>query len=129
MSIKLTVSAKTPAKGDKPEKTATINVNFPDVEDPKAMDEALKMFGAKAILTNARANWIVTLQSNIRGGLTKGETQAQIQARLANAVMGVAVAGVKADAEQSYLAKLQSMTPAEQLKAIEALKAKVAAAK
>jgi hypothetical protein len=110
------IAAKVPAKDGKPELTATINVNFPDVEADakKAMAEAIQVYGEKAILTNAFANWRVTLQSNIRGGLEKGETAAQIQARLADAKMGVATAGVKVDPKQAFLAQFASATPEQQ---------------
>lgn len=114
----IAIAAKVPKdeKAGKPELTATINVNYVDVDgDPKkAMAEAIQMYGEKAILTNAFANWRVTLQANIRSGLEKGETQAQIQARLADAKMGVAAQGAKVDPKQAFLAQFQSATPEQQ---------------
>ena len=114
MPEKLSVTAKVPAnkkKGTKELGPATIVVN-----SGKTAKEMIEMFGDDAVKTNATANWVVTIQSNIRAGLKKGETQEQIQARLADAKMGVAAKGVKVDPIQAYLATFQSATPEEQKK-------------
>jgi len=128
MPKKVTVTAKVPAnekKGIK-EMIASVDVNFVDVEGDanKALQEAIQMFGAKAILTNAFANWRVTLQGNIRGGLLRGESAKDLQTRLGDAKMGTATAGAKVDAEQAFMAKLMAMTPEDRAKKIEELKAK-----
>lgn len=117
----LKIEAKLPkneAKGRKEDKLATLTVQFPDIEaDPKkAMAEAINAYGEKAVLSNAKANWVITLQANIRSRLQKGQSQAQIQADLGSAKMGVAVAKVAADPKQSALAFAMSLTP-EQRKA------------
>lgn len=86
------------------------------VKTGKDAEEMILLFGSEAVKTNAEANWAVTLQSNIRAGLKKGETQEQIQARLKDAKMGVATKGVKIDPIQAYIAKFQGATPQEQKK-------------
>lgn len=123
---KVTIVAKVPAnekKGTK-ELTAAIDIPFVDLEgDPKkAMAEAVQMYGEKALLSNAFANWRVTLQGNIRSGLLRGEEPADLQARLGASKMGVATAGAKVDIEKAYLAKAMSATPEERAKMIERLK-------
>lgn len=130
MSIQVEIKARVPAKDGKPEKNGAIKVAFVDVEgDPKkAMAEAIQMFGEKAILTNAFANWRVTLQSNIRGGLERGETAEQLQARLGSAKMGVAQAGVRAATMtvEQQIAQFATMTPEAQAAFIKQLQAKAA---
>ena len=90
--------------------------------------EAVEMFGEEAILTNAFANWRVTLQSNIRGALKKGETVKNIAARLVTAKMGVASTGGKIDPIQAYLASFESATSEGQKKMLADLKARAAKA-
>lgn len=111
---KLSVAAKVPAnekKGTKELGPCTVTVSTGT--DAKEM---IEMFGGEAVKSNAEANWVVTLQSNIRAGLKKGETPDQIQARIKDAKMGVAAKGVKVDPVQAYLAQFQSSTPQEQKK-------------
>jgi len=108
---KLVVDAKVPENKEKGIKamTAAITVNYAE-----NIKEAVEMFGEEAILTNAFANWRVTLQSNIRGALKRGETPDDIATRLASAKMGVAQSGGKVDPVQAYLATFQSATPEKQ---------------
>lgn len=121
--IKQRVTANVPANEKKGTKalSATVEVNYSD-----KIDEAVQMFGAEAILTNAFANWRVTLQSNIRSALKRGETQEQIQERLKDAKMGVAQQGVKVDPVQAYIARFQNATPEEQKKMLAELQKKAA---
>lgn len=119
--IDLKIDAKLPKseKDNRPEdKLATLTVQFPDVEkDPKAaLAEAVAQFGEKAILSNAKANWVITLQGNMRSRLKKGQSAEQIQADLGNAKMGVAVAKVAADPKANAIAFMKTLTP-EQRKA------------
>lgn len=105
------VSATVPENKEKgiKEASATITVNFAE-----SVKEAVEMYGEEALLSNAFANWRVTLQSTIRGGLKRGEDQAAIQSRLGTAKMGVAVTGAKVDPVQAYLAKFAASTPEQQ---------------
>jgi len=76
--------------------------------------EMIQMFGDEAVKSNAESNWTVTLQSAMRTGMKKGETQEQLQARLGSAKMGVTIKGVKVDPVQAYLAQFASATPEKQ---------------
>ena len=122
----LTATAKVPANKEKG--TPELGPVTITVKTGKDLKEMVQMFGEEAIKSNAEANWVVTLQGNIRAGLRRGETPEQIQARLANAKMGVAQKGVKVDPVQAYLAKFQSATPEEQQKMLAELKKRAAAA-
>jgi hypothetical protein len=128
---KVAITAQVPAnekKGTKQLGPVTIQVDYPDYEaDPKkAMTEAIAAFGEKAILSNALDSFIITLQGNIRSGLAKGENQAALQTRLGAAKMGVSIKGVRVNTEDAIVAKLQSMTPEQQIAYINELKAKAA---
>lgn len=112
MPEKLTVTAQVPAnekKGTPQLGPATIVLNT-----GATAKEMIEMFGDEAVKSNATANWVVTIQGNIRAALRRGETQEQIQARLAEAKMGVATKGAKVDPVQAYLAQFQSATPEKQ---------------
>ena len=118
------VSATVPKneeKGIKQDMNAVITVKFPE-----NFEEAKKMNLEEAIMTNAFANWRVTLQSNIRSSLKRGDNESAIQTRLGSAVIGVAQQGVKVDPVQAYLAKFQSATPEEQAKMLNELKKRAA---
>ncbi len=122
---KVTVSAVVPADPKVPgskEKTASISVNYAE-----KVAEAVSMYGEEAVLSNAFANWRVTLQANIRGALKRGEAPEAIAARLAGAKMGVAQTGGKVDPEQAYLAMFASATPEKQAQMLADLKKKAAA--
>lgn len=84
------------------------------VDFPETFDEAKKWASAEAFLSNAFANWRVTLQNNMRAGLRKGETPEAIQARLGSSKLGVAAAGSKVDTTQAYLAQFASASPEKQ---------------
>lgn len=105
------VTAKVPANKEKgtAEQVASITVQWP--ED---ITEAVAMLGEEAILTNAFANWRVTLQGNIRSGLKKGETGKSIASRLAGAKMGIASSGGTVDPIQAFVAMFQNSTPDRQ---------------
>jgi len=123
MPVKEQVNATVPANKEKgtKEKSATINVNY-----AATIAEAVQMFGEVAMLSNAFANWKVTLQSNIRNGLKRGETQEQIQVRLQDAKMGIVTKGALVDPVQAYVAKFQSATPEDQKKMLAELQRRAA---
>jgi len=112
---------KNPEKGIPNDLTATI-----EIQVPETAEEAIKMYGGEAVLSNALANWRVTLQANIRSALRRGEDQKSIQERLKDAKMGVAVKGAKVDPIQAFLAKFQSATPEEQKKLLAELQKRAA---
>ena len=92
--------------GKEDEKTGAITVKAPETAE-----EAIKMFGPEAVLTNALANWVVKLQGNIRSGVGKGESAEAMQARLGGAKMGVAAAKAAADPKAAWLAAYQAADP------------------
>lgn len=107
------MSAKLPkkegVKGREQDQSATIAVNYAET-----LDEAKQMFGEEAVLSNAFANWRVTLQAGIRRGLESGKTPDQIAEEFAGAKMGVATGGARVDPIQASLAKFKTMNPEEQ---------------
>jgi len=125
MSEALSTTAQVPANKEK--KTPQLGPVTITVKTGKDLKEMEQMFGAEAIKTNAEANWCVTLQSNIRAGLRRGETPEQIQTRLKDAKMGVASKGAKVDPVQAYLAQFQTATPEEQKKMLAELQKRAAA--
>ena len=124
---KLSVTAKIPANKEK--KTSELGPCTASVDTGKTAAEMIQMFGDEAVKSNAEANWIVTLQSNIRSGLKKGETPDNIQLRLKDAKMGVASKGIKVDPVQAYMAQFQSSTPQEQKKMLAELSKRAAQVK
>jgi len=123
MSIQKEVTAKVPQKKDdegnvtQEAMEATIFVNYAET-----VEEAVEMFGAEALLSNAFANWRVTLQSNIRSSLKSGLTPDQVHEKLSSAVMGVAQAGVRMDPQAAFIAKFKMATPEQQAEMLEKLK-------
>lgn len=125
---KLIVEAKVPEKkeGDKVVRKQFGPVQI-TVQTGATLAEMIQMFGEAAIKSNAEANWIVTIQSNIRARLLKGETLEQIQASLGSAKMGVAVKGAKVDPIQAYLAMFATASPEKQKEMLKELQTKAAA--
>ena len=125
---KLIVEAKVPEKkeGDKVVRAQIGPVQI-QVETGSTAAECIQLFGDKAVKSNADANWTVTIQSNIRARLLKGETAEQIQAALGSAKMGVAVKGAKVDPIQAYLAMFATASPEKQKEMLKELQSKAAA--
>lgn len=125
----LAVTAKVPEKkeGDKVVRAQIGPVTI-TVQTGATAAEMIQLFGDKAVKSNADANWVVTLQSNVRARLLKGETIDQIQVALGTAKMGVAVKGDKVDPVQAYLAMFAAATPEKQKEMLAELKTKAAPA-
>ena len=110
---KVTVTAQVPEKKDAQGNItqAAIGPATVQVDYAETLAEAQKMFGDEPTLSQALKSWVVSLQSNIRGGLKRGEDQATMQARLGSAKMGIATAKASVDPEQAFLAKYAMATP------------------
>ena len=126
---KLIVEANVPEKKDKDGKVIqkAIGPFQVSVDTGTTAAEQIQLFGDKAVKSNADANWVVTLQSNMRSNMKKDQTNAQIQAALAGAKMGVAVKGAKIDPIQAYMAMFATATPEKQKEMLKELSAKAAA--
>lgn len=118
----MTVTAKVPAKDGKPE----IGPYSITVQSGATAAEMIEMFGDSAVKSNADSNWAVTIQSNMRSAMKRGETQEQMQARLGNAKMGEAQRGAKVDTVQAFLAQFASAKPEEQAKLMAEITARAA---
>lgn len=124
MSKKLVITAQVPANAAKgTPQLGPVSVTVITGETAK---EKIEMFGDEAVSSNSDANWSVTIQSNVRGGLRRGETQEQLQSRLGSAKMGVASKGIKVDTQQQWLAEFSAATPDKQAVMIKELKARAA---
>lgn len=123
---KLTVQASVPEKKDKDGKIIqkAIGPYSISVDTGSTAEEQIKMFGDAAVKSNSEDAWTITLQSTMRSGMKRGETQEQLQARLGTAKMGVSNKGVRVDPEQAYLAMYTSATPQRQAEMIAELKKK-----
>jgi len=117
MAKQMEVTAKVPAKDNKPEMSGGCVVQYGETAV-----ESISMFGDEAVNSNAFAAWRVTLQAGIRRSLIAGKTAEQIQAEFGNAKMGVAVMGAKVDPITASLAKFKTMTKEEQSAYIKALR-------
>lgn len=126
---KLVVEAKVPEKkkADGSIERKQIGPVQINVNTGSTAAEAIQLFGDKAVKSNADANWVVTLQSNIRARLLKGENAETIQAALGSAKMGVAVKGAKVDPIQAYLAMFATASPEKQKEMLKELQSKAAA--
>lgn len=107
---KLTISAKT-KDGDK-ELTGQVTIDVPET-----LDEAVKVYSPEAILTNAMANFVITIQSNIRGALKRKEAPEAMQTRLADTKMGIAASKAgSVDTKAAWLAEYAAATPDQKKK-------------
>jgi hypothetical protein len=124
MPEKMKVQATVPENKDKGQKQ--IGPFTIEVDTGKDVNELVALFGGDAVKSNAESNWVITIQSNMRAGMKKGETQEQLQARLGPAKMGVAQRGAVVDPVQAYLAKFASATPEQQKAMLAELQARAA---
>ena len=69
------------------------------------------MFGGEAVLTNANANWKVTLQGGLRACIKAGLTQEQAQEKLGGSKMGVSQPRGSADPVAAMMNKWGAMDP------------------
>lgn len=94
------------------------------VDWPESLEEAAEMFSEEAILSNAFANGRVTVQAGIRRMLEAGKTEDEIQEAFKDWKLGVATAGLGGgDPLDRAAAKFKTMTPEEQAKFLEKLRA------
>lgn len=130
MSEKMKVQATVPEKKDATGKVIqpTAGPFTIEVVTGNTAEEMIALFGGEAVKTNAESNWTVTLQSGMRSGMKKGETQEALQARLGSAKMGMATRGAVIDPVQVYLAQFASATPEKQAEMMAELKKRAAAA-
>jgi len=84
----LKVSAKDPGmeKGKKVREPSSATIELQTGETAK---ESIEMFGDEPVLSNANANWVVTIQGGIRRMLAAGKSQAEIQKEIGSSKMGV----------------------------------------
>ena len=84
----LKVGATDPGKvkGEQVRKPSSATIEIQTGETAK---EAIEMFGDEAVLTNANANWVVTVQGGIRRMLVAGSSQEDIQKAVGDTKMGV----------------------------------------
>lgn len=116
MAKDLTVSAKDGKGEGVPSASIVIKV-------AADADEAIAMYGKEAVYSNAMSNWVVTIQAAIRRLLKTGVKAEDIQAKLANVKMGVALDRV-ADPKAAMLSKFAQMSPEEKAAFIKELQAK-----
>lgn len=115
---KLQVTAMVPAKDDKPQ----IGPFTIEIDTGSTAAEDIELYGDQVVKSNFDANVVVTVQSNMRSGMKRGESQEQMQARLAGYKPGVAAKGVKVDPVQAYLAMFASASPEKQAEMLAELK-------
>ena len=96
------------------------------VQTGETATEMIAMFGEEAVRSNSEANWTVTLQSNIRARLLRGENAEQIQTGLGHAKMGITTKGAKVDPVQAYLAMFSTASPEKQKEMLRELQKKAA---
>ena len=88
----------------------TVTVNFPETVQ-EALDNGIS---EEALLSNAFANWKVTLQSAIRNRIKAGKSPDEIQADMDSAKMGVTMTANKVDPQQAFINKFKTANPEEQ---------------
>jgi hypothetical protein len=126
MSELMKVQAQVPEKKDAAGVVTQKQIGPFTIEVPMGSTAAedIQLFGDEVVKSNFESNVTVTIQSNMRAGMKKGETQEQLQARLASYKPGVAAKGVVVDPVQAYLAQFASATPEKQAAMLNELKSR-----
>ena len=116
----LKVSATDPGKekGEQVRKASSATI---EIQTGGTAKEAIEMFGDEAVLSNANANWVVTLQSGVRRMLVAGKSQEEIQKEIGTSKMGVSRARV-ADPTAAIKSKWKTWTDEERAAFIKELK-------
>jgi hypothetical protein len=106
-------------KAPKVNKEATVTL-----QQPETAAEAIQVFGDEVVRSNAVRNWVVTAQATVRRGLEKGLSEAELQAKMKDAKMGLAtlIGGGIVDPLQAALAKAATMNAEELAAYIKQLK-------
>ena len=108
------------AKAGKDADAASASVNL---NGPETIEEAIQMYGGEAVLTNAMANFSVTMQGRIRADVKAGMDQAAIQAKHENDKMGVSLPKDQVDPVAAIKTKWASMTKEDRNALLAQLKA------
>ena len=82
-----------------------------ELSGPETVEEAIQMYSGEAVLTNAMANFIVTMQGRIRADIKAGLDQAAIQTKHANDKMGVSQPKGSVDLVTAIKSKWATMDP------------------
>jgi hypothetical protein len=124
---KMQVSATVPEKKDAAGKVTQKKVGpfAVSVDFPTTLDEAKKMYGEEAVLSNAFANWRVTIQAGMRTAMKAGSDQTALQSKYSNAKMGVATTG-QIDPTAAFTAQFRSAPPEKQAEMLKMLQAAAA---
>jgi len=110
---KIKVTARIPANKEKGIKEQTMTVEVPFAS---TAEEAIKAYGDQAVLTNARANAVVSIQALMRSRMRAGKTAEEIAKELAEYKMGVSMRKTS-DPIETTLKKAENMSD-EQLAAL-----------
>ena len=94
-----------------------------EVQTGETALEAIELFGDEAVLSNAVANWVVTLQSGIRRMLVAGKSQEEIQKEVGDSKMGVSRAKTGVSAQTAIKKKWAGWSSEERAAFIKELKA------
>ena len=78
---------------------------------PETVEEAIELYGGDAVLTNAMANFTVTMQGRIRADIKSNLDAAAIQTKHVNDKMGVSLPKGTSDPVAGIKTKWASMDP------------------
>jgi len=110
---KIKVTARIPANKEKGTKEQVMTVEVPFAATAK---EAIQVYGDEAVLTNARANAVVSIQALMRSRMKAGKTAEEVAKELSEYKMGVSMRKTS-DPIETTLKKAESMSD-EQLAAL-----------